>query len=251
MRFLCVLLLLIPSLAWGEITVPIKVKVGQKIPAFVNAEIPEGAVFDGGWNVETLEGDGSAETHPLKEDNGLGIWAPNGKYRVKFSGFWILLEEVTIVDKDGNERIIKSYLGHGSVEESASFEVVGGPDPPDPPTPPSPGGPWRIVLFYRSQNIDNLPPGKRALLRSLEVRNRLHQQGHELLEVIPVESLSTTGVPQRLAPFLVAVDGESMPRVAVAPKDGNDSIVHFAMPDNYDGLIEVLNGDELERLMRR
>ena len=237
----------------GQIAVPQKVEVGDQIVASVTASMPDGATFDGGWSISCIDGTAcTARYTDLRAENEIGIWAKPGKYELKFSGFWLLLKEVKFKDGEGNDVIIQSYIGHGFINESTAFEVTGGADPipPNPPLPPTPGGPWKLVLFYDGDDLDNLPQGQQALLKSLKVRNDLKTLGHEVLEIVEANALAQSGsIPARIAPYVTAVKDDPLPRVAIAPKDGG-TVLDFQLPNSYEALVALLNDPKLEEAMQ-
>lgn len=239
------------STANGQITLPEKVEVGEKIVATVQATIPAGATFDGGWSISCDAGSCQAAWEPLKTPNSIGVWTKiPGTYNVKYSGFWINLKEVKFKDGDGNEVVIQSYLGHGMINEQATVVVTGGnqPDPPNPPEPPTPGGPFRIVMFYDGNQLDNMPADQRALLTSLKYRKALEAQGHVFLESLEKTAIER-GVSDAFQKYIASVEGDPLPRVAIAPIDGG-YIADFPLPQNFEALQELLNSDDVASYYR-
>jgi hypothetical protein len=238
---IALLLLLLPSLSWAQIDLPPQVNVGEKLVAAVTATIPEGATFDGGWQVRCKDGaDCLASYEPLAQPNSIGIWAPAGEYQVSYTGFWILLKEIKFKDGDGNEVVITSYLGHGLVNESASV-VVGTPVPPPPPPPPTPSGPWRIWFLEEPNKRDNLPQPQQALLVSQALRERLQREGHQFQEVVQPPSITTP--PARLQAIVAAfkASGIPLPAIALTPLSGELGAVKvFALPADEAGLMALL-----------
>ena len=238
-----IFLLLMSSGLLGQIVVPQKVEVGEELVATVSASMPEGATFDGGWAISCSNGTAcTARYQFLKEDNKIGIWAKPGKYQLTFSGFWLLLEEKTFTDGDGNQIKIKSYISHGFINEETAFEVTGNGDPPVPPNP-TPAGPYQIMMFYDADQLDNYPQDQRALLTSLAVRKRLQSEGHTVLEILEAKALRD-GVPSKFKPYVDAVLNDPLPRVAFAPMDGG-KVVDFVLPANEQKLRELLKNSEL------
>lgn len=162
-RLLIVLAALLAcSVAYGQIEVPDTVEVGRKLVATVKAKVPEGAQFDGGWSISCTSGTAcQAEWVPLADKNSIGIWAPAGEYQITYSGFWLLLKEVTFKDGDGNDVTITSYLGHGVINESAGV-TVGTPGPPPPPPIP-PGEKYALIV----EDVKNRPQGTGDLWQKL------------------------------------------------------------------------------------
>lgn len=235
-RIVAAVCLLWCSVGMAGITVtPAQTGVGSKVIATVTAQIPKGATFDGGWTVS-----GKAEHEKLASAGKIGIWGPAGTYEVKYSGFWILLKEVSFKDGDGNTVVIQSYLGHGFINEQATF-VLEGTNGPDPPDPPGPVGPWKIVLFYESSRLDNLTRDQQSLLRGEWVKGRLQERGHELVQRVQGHPSS---YPPELREFVTAVRGKSLPRVALQGFDGG-TVYHYPLPDTWEGFLASLTNPKL------
>lgn len=106
-------------------------------------KIPDGARTKGpGWIVPT-------GLNPVKipgNDSLLVVAGPPGKYAVRYQVDWILLEPITLYDKDGNPITVMQFVDWGEVDESIAIEILeGDPDPdPDPNPVPPPGK--RFVL---------------------------------------------------------------------------------------------------------
>ena len=155
MRTLIVLLLM-----WAGITItPDHPLPGHKITATVDADIPPGAEFHGGWEID-------AETAELAEENTIGIWVPqSGAKKLTYKGYYVLLgEPIKVKDVDGNVHELTPYLGSGLVNEEA--EVVVGelpsPDPPN-PTPALIDRPGLSVLIVH-ESSQPLPRAQQAIL---------------------------------------------------------------------------------------
>jgi hypothetical protein len=154
-------LALLVALTVGQITVPTETAPYLPIVASVAAQMPDGATFDGGW---TLEG-----AHFLPDGkNRIHIWAKPGEYKLEFSGLWLHLKDVTFTDGAGQEITITSYLGHGIVNESATFKVTGappGPDPPDEESPIAADG-LRVMIVRESNPQSPYPAEQQVLINS-------------------------------------------------------------------------------------
>ena len=228
---------LLCSVACGQIEVTQDAAVGDPVVAKVQAVIPEGAVFDGGWKASK-----GVQFIPHSKDT-LHVWvAKGGTYSLSFSGFWLHTEKVTFTDGAGNEITITSYLGHGFISEDVEFTVKGdaGPDPPIPPDP-TPGGPQQMVLFYHLDQLDNMPAEQRALLKSLTIRKDLTAAGHLVLEIVEAGTLGQSGpIPDRIKGFVDSVRGDPLPRIAMAPREGG-KVVDYPLPANYEDLVKLLN----------
>ena len=140
-----------------------------------------------------------------------------------------------------------AVLAFSATTQDQRIVVISGdaPDPdPDPgpdPDPPDPVGPWNIVLFYDSTTLDNLTSHQQAILRGEWAVNQLQDRGHTLLRRIQGHP---TTYPTSLAPFVQAVKGKSLPRVALqAP--GGGTVYHYPLPDTWDGFISSLSDPRL------
>jgi hypothetical protein len=233
MRWLAsIIVLLWCAAGYTQITVtPPKAAVGTKVTAVVEADVPEGAQFDGGWEID-CDGDCRAQLAELAEPNSIGIWGPAGEYDITYSGFWLLLKDVTFKDGDGNEITIQSYLGHGFIDEQAKFVLEGKQDP-DPP----PDGKWKIVLFYDASTLDDMTRDQQAIMRGESVKADLKKRGHELVQRIEGHP---TRYPSALREFVQAVRGRSLPQVAVQSKDGG-AVYAFPLPETYAAFVAALD----------
>jgi hypothetical protein len=140
-----------------EVT-PAKPVAGEKTVARVNATIPEGATFQGGWSVvcltENCQPPGTAD---LKEERAIGLWAHTGRYLLLFNGYWEKVgPEIIIKDVNGVEQKLRPFLGSGPVNHSLTLEVTGTnpPDPPDPPDPPVPPTPTVVRGIIVEETAD-------------------------------------------------------------------------------------------------
>lgn len=135
-----ILLLLVCSVAQGQIDVPAESDQYRLIVARLTTPIPDGAyVADGGWEVI-----GSAATvrADYREYPGELLWTGTpGVYQIVFDG--ILLKDVTFKDGAGNDITIKSYIGR--VKAKATCKIKGG----DPPTP-DPVNPYKPAPAYQA-----------------------------------------------------------------------------------------------------
>jgi len=226
--------LLVATAAWAQIDVPDEVDPYRLVVATLATPIPDGAYLaDGGWEVI---GATSTQAPDTRTDGATLVWTgPPGEYTIIYDG--VLLQDVSFVDGDGNQVTIRSYVGR--IKERATCTIGGEPDPgPDPPDPPSPGGPYQIMLFYRADQLDNLPEPQRQLLTSRKVRDRLAEDGHVLLEALEEGSLGGS-VPPRYKTWVDAVVGDPLPRIAIAPKEGG-KVKDFDLPANVDLLLALL-----------
>ena len=228
---------LIARAANAQIEVPATTEPYRPIAATVSVPtMPEGATFDGGW--EPSEG---VLILPVSTDT-VHIWATPGKHEIGFRGFWLHLQEQAFNDGDGNPITIKTYLGHGFVDESAAFEVLGGTDPSPGPDPiePQPGQKFQVVVFLAADKLDEMEPAQRNIATSLTFRRELAETGHKLKQVIDDDQIRA-GVPAKWLPWVQAVMGDPLPRYAIAPIRGG-KIRDFPLPANGDALIKELAG---------
>lgn len=231
----------------AQITItPPKANVGTKVIASVSAQMPEGATFDGGWGI-SCPGQCRAELAKLAEPNSVGIWGPAGKYQVTYSGFWILLKEVTFKDGDGNTVTVQSYLGHGFINEKAELVLDGqnGPDPTPGPTP-EPVGPWKIVLFYDEATLDDMTRDQQAIMRGEAVKSILEARGHKLLQRVEGHP---SNPPAAIREFVEAVLGKSLPRVALQSFDGG-VVLDYALPETLEGFLNSLTDPQLKEALK-
>jgi len=242
-----VLLCLLCAASQAEIIVnPEKAAVGTKVVAKVVAQIPEGATFDGGW---AITGSGKAEAAKLDEPRTIGIWGTAGTYEIKYSGFWLLLKEITFKDGDGNTVTIQSYLGHGMVNERATL-VLEGENGPDPQPDPNPVGPWKIVLFYDSATLDDMTRDQQAIMRAImrgeAIKATLKGLGHQLLQRVEGHP---TSYPPELREFIQAVAGKSLPRVALQLPAGG-AVLDYPLPTTIDAFLKSLKDPKLKEALK-
>jgi hypothetical protein len=134
------------------------------------------------------------------------------------------------------------FFKAGSVQPQITRVVLGGgtpgPNPPEPPEP-TPGGPYQILFYYQGEDLDNLPQAQRDLMVSLAVKERLKAAGHVVLGALEAQSMKSGSVPARWKAWVDAVQGDPLPRVAIAPKAGGP--VHdFPLPVNEAALNALL-----------
>jgi len=121
------------------------------------------------------------------------------------------------------------------------------PDPPqpDPPDPPNPGGKYQVSIFYETFQFDNMPRSQQVMLHSMEFRKQLKAAGHTLLGIYDIHILDGAGaIPPRLAPFVQAASGDSLPRICLAPKGGG-TVKDFALPADSAATFELIRNGGL------
>lgn len=234
MRWIVVILAsLACATATAQIDVPSEVEPYRLVVATLVTPIPEGAYLaDGGWEVI---GATATQVPDSRKDGATLVWTGTpGEYSIVYDG--VLLQDVTFTDGAGNPVTIRSYVGR--IKERASCTIGGKPDPPNPPDPPTPAGPWQIMLFYRADQLDNLPEPQRQILTSRKLRERLAADGHVLLEVLEESSLGGS-VPSSYKLWIDSVVGKPLPAIAIAPKAGG-KVKAFELPANADLLMALL-----------
>ena len=231
MRWIVILLAsLATATATAQIDVPSEVEPYRLVVATLATPIPEGAYLaDGGWEII---GATATQVADARKDAATLVWTGTpGQYTIVYDG--VLLQDVTFTDGAGNPVTIRSYVGR--IKERASCTIGGeqpGPDPPDP------AGPWQIMLFYRADQLDDLPEPQRQILTSRKLRERLVKGGHVLLEVLEESSLGGS-VPSSYKAWIDSVVGKPLPAIAIAPKDGG-KVRSFELPANADLLMALL-----------
>jgi len=130
---------------------------------------------------------------------------------------------------------------HGTRPSASAVLEVGGETPsPDPPDPPTPGGPYKVWMLEKRGHLDNLPAAQAKLLTSLKYREQLEALGHEFQEVVTDNLLDDP--PERLKAIAQLAQGEPLPGLVIESVSGGD-LMWFALPANYDALVELLGED--------
>jgi len=128
-------------------------------------------------------------------------------------------------------------------------EIAVGVDPgpdPDPDPDPDPNGKYQIVIFAESGSLDNLPTGQREITASLILRQELSAAGHRLLGVFDPEITGPGGLPEWCKPWWAAVQGDPLPRIALASVAGG-AVKDFALPADVAALWKLLGNGQKER----
>lgn len=225
-------LLLLGGPAFGQITIPESVPKGTELTATVQANVPPGATFDGGWSISCDDGC-PATYRELKEPNAIGIWSTKvGVYSITYSGYWVLVgPEITVVDVDGVEQKFQPYLGSGRVSETAIFEITGvdDDDGDDDDGDDDTVAAWGLILEETGDRTSEWNNRVRAL------RAEFDRMDYRLL------IMDETKLPSSLTDIKNYVDasGLDLP-VLVAASDEGVAIKVVECPDSVDGVKEEL-----------
>ncbi|HUT88707.1 MAG TPA: hypothetical protein VMY37_04375 [Thermoguttaceae bacterium] len=117
--------------------------------------------------------------------------------------------------------------------------VVGTPTPPDPPVPPPVDRKYQVAFFLKALDLENLPQGQQTILGSLTLREELKKRGHVLLGVYDKDCTGPGGLPEKLKPWWKSIEGDALPRVALAPIDGGE-IRDYPLPADPTALWKLL-----------
>lgn len=125
---------------------------------------------------------------------------------------------------------------------AATRVTLGGcPDPsppdPDPDPDPDPNRKWQIMLFYESDDLDNLPVAQRELIAGRKFRQQLEARGHHFAGAYDVDAITRTS--GELTTWWAAIQGDPMPRVALAPRAGGD-VQDYPLPASVDEFYKLL-----------
>ena len=213
--------------AFGQISVPPETAPYLPLVATVVTDIPANATMDGGWTV-------SDGVHTLPSGSDLHVWAKPGVHQIHYKGFWLLLKDVTFTDGAGNEITITSYLGHGFIDESATFKVTGEvePDPPDPIDPAPIAADGLKVMIVRESG-QPLTASQQAMINST-VWRELAGQGNWMV----VDPDMTFRVPNIWQDAMDKSENYGVPRLIISnrPKGG----VVQALPANLNDLMSLI-----------
>jgi hypothetical protein len=180
---------------------------------------------------------------------GYAAAASPGKWVVFAAGFLEVKPEVisggsAIIFQGPAGEYAVVYFGPDANEPVVSKVVLGGggpdpfpPKPPD-PKPPVPGGPYRILLLYDTEQLDNLPPDQRALLTSLVYRQKLTEAGHRVLGVFAAQTINPANA-SKYKEFFAAAANDPLPRIVIAPLAGG-KVSDFPLPANMADLEKLL-----------
>jgi len=142
-----------------------------------------------------------------------------------------------------DEELRKSYLNSSAALTAAyrpdigSCTITVGDGEPPPPPPPPPDEKKQYVFFVETADLDNLPKAQRDMLASLTLRDELAAKGHKFLGQWDDDTQPTANQQA----WYDAIQGDPMPRIAVAPVNGG-SIVDYPLPANAAELRKLLGG---------
>ena len=118
---------------------------------------------------------------------------------------------------------------------TATQMTLGGCEPPPPPPPPN--GKWQVMLFYQSSELDNMPLAQRELIAGRKFREDLAKRGHYFAGAFDVDAIVRTS--GELTTWWASVQGDPMPRVAVAPREGGD-VAGYPLPADVAEFFKLL-----------
>jgi hypothetical protein len=228
-RLACVLLCLIASPAWAQITVPAQVEAHAPIVA--RAELGDSAT----GSVQVLwEAGPGVYLLPIGDGSTVHAWAPPGEHALRC--------DVFRVNWDAKTFDIKRHAARFRVGPAP--EPVPPPDPTPPPTPPTPDPPapvGKLTAVIVHETEDDSPAVARMFigLRSGASAKWLADQGHKLL-ILDDDTVDATGQPVQLVATLKAL-GVPMPALFVL--DGQDRVLlkqTLAEGTTADNVIELL-----------
>jgi len=132
-----------------------------------------------------------------------------------------------------------------------------GPNPPDPPDPPDPlpGTKYQVMFFHDKDKLDDYPTEQKEMLSSLAFREALEAKGHTFEGAFSRDDVvrtkqaldkfgkttTITSVPKNLASWWEAVDGDTLPRFAIADINGG-KIYDYDLPKTIAEFYKVLEG---------
>lgn len=151
MRYLAVLLCLIPSLVSAQIVMPDTIEPYKKIVAGCDCIVPKDGLVQIRWRVNAPAESAVKPATGTERVDKLHIWAPPGTHYVQAIVIVTSMQEIRaeVTDSEGNKSIqtIKVPSGFEFFDYDKTFTVGKpgpgpgpGPDPPPPgPDPPGPG----------------------------------------------------------------------------------------------------------------
>lgn len=233
MRFILTwVLLLAPSLCFGQIDVPDQSEPYKPIVATVDANIPDDAQVRGGWSV-------SNDVAFLPAPSGAAhLWAPPGTHTVSYRGVWVLTKEVQV---DGEA--LPVLIDFGVVDLSADFRVAD-PDPePDPEPDPDPTpGPIRSLQVTVVAESAQRTAQQAVLLYQL--RQWCAARGVPFFASDPDATGPDGRRPAWLQSYLEACQAQDVPLPAIVAlverDDGSQSAVCRSLPDDVAIAISFL-----------
>ena len=220
--------------ARGEITTPASTEPYRILQATANVKVPEGATIKGGWGAPTLSF--------IETGDGIAWTGKPGQHVITYKGVWALTEDFVLNDVDGNPKTLPVLMDFGQFDEAVTVTVIGStPDPPVPgPGPgPQPSGSKHLVFFLEEDNLDKMPYAQSYLVTSRVARENLERRGHKLIQILDDDVITMNNPPDKWLPWIDAVKGDPLPRVAIASADGGE-VVDYPMPPDWNRLLELL-----------
>ncbi len=148
---------------------------------------------------------------------------------------------VIVIYQDANSEQLVNRFTIGPQPDPEPPDPEPGPNPPDPEPEPQPGIKWQIILFYESDDLDDLPLEQRAIILSTDVRRRIETDGHLLHGAFDDDAQDASGVPDSLRPWWAVIQGDAMPRVALAPRSGGE-VKDYPLPADVPAFFQLLEG---------
>lgn len=228
-----ILLAVLTSPLVAEIDVPEEIQSPPNpIVATVDADIPEGAQSKGRWEIE-----GGAEAQFIKANgNTVYIWAQPGEYVLSYTGMWVDFDAKTFDFIEEQASVLVT------TEDTPDPDPEPDPDPdPDPDPEPDPADEYQVLILHDADMLSRLPRAQRDILISRKRWQQLEDAGHKLLRVFDVFDAGEEA-SEHHQKFLDAMEGKTIPRVAIAPREGG-TIETFPLPEDFDALMQRLGGE--------
>jgi len=102
-----------------------------------------------------------------------------------------------------------------------------------------PSGPYRVVIVYDGDLLDDMDEDQRALIKSLAVRDELAELGHVWERAYTTAALDDVPADTDLGRMARGLSDNPTPCMAWAPLGGGE-VQEGPLPDDLAGLLEVL-----------
>lgn len=224
-QFACLLVFLLASPAWAQITVPSQVEAHAPIVA--RADLGDAAT----GSVQVLwEAGPGVQLVPVGDGSTVHVWAPPGEHSLRCDVFRVNWDAKTF---DIRRHAAKFRVGPAPPPPSPE------PVPPPTPDPPLPVGKLTAVIVHETE--DDSPAAARLFiaLRTGTPAKWIRDQGHSLL-ILDDDAVDATGQPLALVSTLKSL-GVPMPALFVL--DGQDRVLvkqTLAEGTTADNVIELL-----------